>query len=84
MSKKILTGKVVSAKMKNTVVVAVEMPKLHRVYKKMVKYTKRIMAHDALGVKDGDIVQVRESKPFSKRVSWEIAQNLSIKPEEKK
>jgi small subunit ribosomal protein S17 len=72
MPKKIFKGKVVSTKMQKTVVVVVDMPKMHPIYKKAVKYTKRFKARDELGVKLGDTVIIEESKPFSKEVTWKV------------
>lgn len=70
MPKKILKGKVVSTKMEKTVVVVVEMHKRHPIYGKAVRSTKRLKAHDTLGVKDGDLVLIEGSRPFSGEVSW--------------
>ena len=45
-NRKRLIGRVVSDKMEKSVVVAIENRKLHRVYKKVITSTKRVMAHD--------------------------------------
>lgn len=64
---KILTGTVVSDKMKDTVVVVVESYEKHPKYEKYVKTRKRFKAHDAGNVKKvGEKVTIRESKPISK------------------
>jgi small subunit ribosomal protein S17 len=63
--------------MQKTVVVAIEQRKVHRVYKKVVKTTKKVMAHDetdAIGI--GALVQVVESKPLSKRKRWVVEKVL--------
>lgn len=65
--KRVLKGKVVSDKMKDTVVVLVEryikLPK----YEKYVTRTKRYKAHDAGNTKKiGDIVNIEECRPMSK------------------
>ncbi|MBT6401641.1 30S ribosomal protein S17 [candidate division WWE3 bacterium] len=70
MPKRILKGKVVSTKMQKTVVVAVDVPKRHPIYLKIVKNTRRFKARDEIGVKVGDIVNIEESKPFSKDVAF--------------
>jgi len=70
MSKKVLKGKVISTKMEKTVVVVMDVHKRHPIYGKAVKNTKRIKAHDELGVKDGDTVLIEESRPFSREVFW--------------
>lgn len=64
---KILTGTVVSNKMKDTVVVKVEAYEKHAKYQKFVKRSKRYKAHDAGNTKKvGDKVEIRETKPISK------------------
>lgn len=72
MPKKTLTGKIVSTKMQKTVVVAVEVPKRHPIYKKIMKNTKKFKARDEIGVNEGDIVRIEESRPFSKEVTWKV------------
>ena len=72
-----LIGRVVSDKMQKTVVVAIEQRKMHQVYKKVVKTTKKVMAHDdsnAVGI--GALVQVVESKPLSKNKRWVVEKVL--------
>ncbi len=74
MPKKILTGEVVSTKMQKTVVVAVDVPKRHPIYKKIIKNTKKFKARDEIGAKEGDIVKIEESRPFSKEVTWVVVE----------
>jgi len=74
MPKKVLTGKVVSTKMEKTVVVAVDMSKRHPIYRKIMKNTRKFKARDEMGVSDGDLVKIEESKPFSKEVSWKVVE----------
>ena len=65
--KKEFIGKVVSIKMKHTVVVEVEHLSRHPLYKKTVKRTKHFAAHyegDKVAV--GDTVTIQETKPVSK------------------
>jgi len=72
-----LIGRVVSDKMEKTVVVAIERRKAHRVYKKVVKSTKKIYAHDeSNSIEVGSVVQVVESKPLSKTKRWVVEQVL--------
>jgi len=64
---KVLTGRVVSDKMKDTIVVEVvrfiKLPK----YDKFVKRNKRFKAHDAGNTKKiGETVSIRECRPISK------------------
>lgn len=68
-----LIGRVVSDKMEKTVVVAIERRKMHRVYKKFVVSTKKVMAHDEKGIaKVGCVVQIVESQPMSKNKRWAL------------
>lgn len=65
--RKEFTGKVVSTKMKNTIVVEVEHQTRHPLYKKTVKRTKNFAAHyEGNEIKVGDTVTVAETKPISK------------------
>lgn len=60
-------GKVVSAKMANTVIVEVAHETRHPLYKKIVKRTKRFAAHvDGLTLAEGEYVTIAETKPISK------------------
>jgi len=73
MPKKVYRGTVVSDKMQKTVVVAVKTAYQHPLYKKTVKKTKKFMAHDELDkCKIGDIVEIIESRPLSRRKRWEV------------
>ncbi len=73
MPRRILEGKVVSDKMDKTVTVLVERRFMHPVYKKYVKMTDRYAAHDENGAcKEGDVVQIEECRPISKRKSWRV------------
>jgi len=83
MPKKILKGKVISNKMQKTVVVAVDVPKIHPVYLKSIKNTRKFKARDEIGVKVGDIVAIEESRPYSKEVSWKVIEVLEGSEEEK-
>jgi len=73
MPKKVYRGTVVGDKMQKTVVVAVKSAYQHPLYKKIVKKTKKFMAHDELDrCKTGDIVEIIECRPLSKRKRWEV------------
>ncbi|GIK29473.1 MAG: 30S ribosomal protein S17 [Chloroflexi bacterium] len=68
-----LVGRVVSNKMEKTVVVAIERRKMHRVYKKIVVSTKKVMAHDESNeIQEGSVVRIVESKPLSKNKRWAV------------
>ena len=63
--------------MEKTVVVEIERRKMHRVYKKVIKFTKKVYAHDeSNAVEVGSLVQVVESKPMSKTKRWVVEQVL--------
>ncbi len=68
-----LVGRVVSDKMDKTVVVEIEHRRMHRVYKKVVKLTERVMAHDeSNAIPVGSIVRVVESRPISRHKRWAV------------
>jgi small subunit ribosomal protein S17 len=70
---KTLTGTVVSDKMDKTVVVLVEISKRHRLYHKILKRSKRFMAHDdRLEAKTGDLVRIAEMRPLSRHKRWRV------------
>lgn len=72
-----LVGRVVSDKMTKTVVVSIERRKLHPIYKKVVKTTKKIMAHDETdAIQVGALVRVVESKPLSRHKRWVVEEVL--------
>lgn len=72
-----LVGRVVSDKMQKTVVVAIERRKAHPIYKKVIKSTKRVMAHDESdAIEVGSLVQLVESKPLSKNKRWVVEKVL--------
>ncbi len=76
MPKRILKGKVVSDAMTKTVVVLVERTFTHKMYKKIVRSSKKYHAHDEKEKYTvGDLVQIIESKPFSKTKTWEVIYN---------
>jgi len=73
MSKRILKGKVTSAKNNKTIVVIVERKYSHPFYGKVIKRSKKYHAHDEKNkCKEGDMVQIIECKPISKKKSWEV------------
>jgi small subunit ribosomal protein S17 len=76
MSKRTFKGQIVSVKMNNTVIVAVDVPKRHKIYGKAIKTTKRLLAKTETGVALGDTVKIEESRPFSKNSSWKVIEKL--------
>lgn len=66
-------GKVTSDKMDKTIVVAVENNVSHPLYKKIVKKTYKLKAHDENNeCKIGDRVKVMETRPLSKDKRWRL------------
>jgi len=76
--RKVREGLVVSDKMDKTVVVAVETRKVHPLYKKAIKGTKKYKAHDENNAcKIGDKVKIVETRPLSKEKSWRVVEIMS-------
>lgn len=73
MPKRIMQGTVVSDKGDKTIVVQVERRFRHPLLNKIVRKSKRFMAHDESNdVKVGDTVRIQECRPYSKRKTWEV------------
>lgn len=71
--RKTRVGKVISNKMDKTIVVAVETSEKHPLYKKVMKTTYKLKAHDEENVAQiGDIVEVMETRPLSKDKRWRL------------
>lgn len=71
--RKVREGIVVSDKMDKTVVVVENTMKLHKLYKKRVKTSKRYKAHDELNeCRVGDKVRIMETRPLSKDKTWRV------------
>jgi len=73
MSKKILEGVVIKNKASKTLTVLVERKVMHQKYRKIIKKSKKYLAHnndDTLAV--GDKVKIIESKPISKLKKWQV------------
>ena len=74
-SRKTRIGKVVSDKMDKTIVVTVEDRVAHPLYKKIIKRTYRLKAHDENNeCKIGDTVRVMETRPLSKDKRWRVVE----------
>ena len=66
-------GKVVSASADKTIVVRVDVVKLHPRYKKVVKRSTRLHAHDEENrAKLGDVVRIVETRPLSRMKRWRL------------
>ena len=74
-SRKTRVGKVISDKMDKTIVVTVETRVQHPLYKKIIKRTYKLKAHDEnneCGI--GDRVKVMETRPLSKDKRWRLVE----------
>ena len=70
---RILTGKVVSNSRDKTIAVLVERKVRHPIYKKYIKRSTKVHAHDEKNeCALGDTVRVVEAKPFSKTKHWAL------------
>ena len=70
-----LIGTVASNKMDKTIVVKVETAVRHPIYKKIVKRTYKLKAHDEENVcQIGDKVKVMETRPLSKDKRWRLVE----------
>ena len=73
MTKKILKGVVKSAKNNKTIVVEVTRKFKHPFYEKVINMSKKYHAHDEKNkFKEGQKVSIIESKPFSKKKTWQV------------
>ena len=75
MTKKVLEGKVVSDKSDKTIVVEVKRKFIHPFYGKVISRSKKYHAHDEKNkYKEGQKVSIVESKPFSKKKTWQVVE----------
>ncbi|MCA9388386.1 mitochondrial small ribosomal subunit protein uS17m [Candidatus Berkelbacteria bacterium] len=60
--------------------VAIDMPKTHRLYGKPYRDTTSMLAHleSDLEAKVGDVVEIKESRPISKRKSWKVVKVVEV------
>ena len=73
--RKTRVGKVVSDKMDKTIVVAIETRVPHPLYKKIIKRTYKLKAHDENNdCGAGDTVRVMETRPLSKEKRWRLVE----------
>jgi small subunit ribosomal protein S17 len=82
-------GEVIGDKMDKTVIVAVDSPRKHPLYKKTIRRTKKYYAHDEKKqCKVGDKVRIEETRPLSRLKRWRVVEIVvkgevaEIKPEE--
>jgi small subunit ribosomal protein S17 len=75
MARKVLSGVVVSDKMQKTVVVSVETAMRHPLYGKVIRKSKKYMAHDEQETcHEGDLVRIEESRPLSRKKRWKVVE----------
>jgi small subunit ribosomal protein S17 len=68
-------GMVTSNKMQKTVVVTVERQVIHPFYKRVVRHSKRFLAHDEKNeCRPGDTVRIQETRPLSRRKRWRVVE----------
>ncbi|MBN2309657.1 MAG: 30S ribosomal protein S17 [Candidatus Hydrogenedentes bacterium] len=68
-------GIVTSTAMDKTITVSVERLVQHRLYKKSIKRTKKLKAHDSGNTcQVGDVVRIRETRPLSKTKRWRLVE----------
>lgn len=87
--RKVRVGLVVGDKMAKTVIVAVDTPRRHPIYKKTIRRIVKYYAHDEENKsKIGDTVKIEETRPTSKLKRWRVVEIVTkgevaeIKPEE--
>lgn len=74
-AKKIQLGTVVSSKTDKTITVQIDVMESHRKYKKIVRHTKKLTAHDEQNdANEGDTVRVIESRPLSRTKRWRLVE----------
>jgi small subunit ribosomal protein S17 len=82
-----MIGTVVSARMTKSVVVRVDHTVRHRLYGKVVHRSSKFMAHDPLGCRLGDKVELVESRPLSHSKRWVVekivqgGQQVAVSPD---
>ena len=80
MPKRILSGIVVSSNANKTITVDVVRRIKHKLYKKIIRQTKKYHAHDENNEFNvGDSVSIIESKPISKLKKWKVISNTGDK-----
>lgn len=76
--RKTKVGVVISAKQPKTVIVTVARMREHPLYKKVIRLRKGFAAHDEAGdVREGDLVRIQESRPYSATKRWRVVEVLS-------
>lgn len=71
-----MKGRVISVKLKNTATVLIERQSIHPLYKKAFLRSKNYLVDDSIGVKIGDLVEIKEIRPVSKNKYFKIVKVL--------
>lgn len=74
-----MIGRVVSNKMKNTVVVAVETLKAHSLYHRQIKHTKKIKAATDQELVSGQVVRIEQTRPIAGGVTFKVMEVIEPK-----
>ncbi|MBI2356304.1 MAG: 30S ribosomal protein S17 [Candidatus Doudnabacteria bacterium] len=77
MAKKTLIGTVSSNKMNQTVIVKVEITKVHPKYQKRFRVYRKYAAHTQDKFNVGDKVEIQETKPMSRTKNWTILRKVT-------
>jgi small subunit ribosomal protein S17 len=71
--RRVKQGRVASSKMDKTIVVVTETRVPHKIYKKVIRQSRRYKAHDELNTAAiGDMVRIQECRPMSKDKRWRL------------
>lgn len=74
-NRKARTGTVVSDRGDQTIIVAIERAAPHRLYRKVIRHTKRYPVHDPQNAASvGDVVRIEECRPISKTKRWRLVE----------
>jgi len=78
--RKVIVGRVVSDKMDKSITVTVERKKRHPMYGRVVTLSTKVMAHDETNdAKEGDLVEIMETRPLSARKRWRLVRIVERK-----
>lgn len=77
-----IEGVVTSNKMQKTVTIRTTQSFRHPLYGKVVESQHKLVAHDELGCKVGDLVRIVESRPLSKTKRWVVTAIITSKVKE--
>jgi len=81
-SARTLVGEVVSNRMEKTISVLVERQVEHPLYKKYIRRSTKLLAHDENNdCNEGDTVTIEECRPLSKRKAWRLQKILQRAPQ---